>query len=120
MAAHSANAIVERLHCAGLSLTLAPPNGLAVGPSSHLTEDLRALIRNSKAVLIDWVKSANDAVSHTPDPPENPLNWKELAAAYHAHHFNCPTCIAAGRGNFYGQRCGVGTALWAIYSDKVS
>ena len=51
---------------------------------------------------------------------EKPADWHALDAAYLAHHFNCPTCIAAGRGNFYGQRCGVGTALWAIYSDKVS
>jgi hypothetical protein len=41
---------------------------------------------------------------------------KELAAAYHAHHFNCPTCIAAGLGSRYGQRCGAGTALWHSYS----
>jgi hypothetical protein len=40
------------------------------------------------------------------------VDWKELAAAYHAHHFNCPTCIAAGRGSRYGQRCGAGMALW--------
>ena len=40
------------------------------------------------------------------DAPANPVDWKELAAAYHAHHFNCPTFIAAGRGSGYGQRCG--------------
>jgi hypothetical protein len=74
---------------------------------------LRALIRSSKALLIDWLTVAN----HAPDPPENPLDWKELAAAYHAHHFNCPTCIAAGRGNRYGQRCGAGMALWRAYCD---
>ena len=117
MPAHSATAIVERLHGAGLNLSLAPTGGLAVAPSSHLTEDLRALIRNSKALLVDWVKSANDAASHAPDPTDDPLNWKELAAAYHAHHFNCPTCIAAGRGSRYGLRCGVGAALWQAYSD---
>jgi hypothetical protein len=71
-----------------------------------MTEDLRALIRDSKALLLDWVKAANDAADRVPDPPVDPLDWKELAAAYHAHHFNCPTCIAAGRGSRYGQRCG--------------
>jgi hypothetical protein len=38
------------------------------------------------------------------------------ARAYHAHHLNCPTCISAGRGNRYGQRCGAGMALWQAYS----
>ena len=117
MPTHSAIAIVERLHGVGLNLSLVPTGGLAVAPSRHLTADLRDLIRSSKALLIDWLTAANDAASHAPDPPDNPLDWKELAAAYHAHHFNCPTCIAAGRGSRYGQRCGVGMALWRAYSD---
>lgn len=109
--------VVAQLANAGLNFSLAPAGGLAVAPSSHLTADLRELIRSSKAQLIDWLTAANDAASHAPDPPENPLDWKELAEAYHAHHFNCPTCIAAGRGNQYGQRCGVGMALWRAYCD---
>ena len=117
MHANSASAIVEQLHGAGLNLWLAPTGGLAVAPSSYLTDDLRALIRNSKALLIDYVKAANDAASHAPDPPENPLDWKELAAAYHAHHFNCRTCIAAGRGIRHCLRCGVGAALWRAYCE---
>lgn len=112
MTAHSASAIVHQLHCAGLNLSLAPAGGLAVAPPSHLTADLRDLIRNNKALLIDWLTAANDATNHAPDPPDNPLDWKELAAAYHAHHFNCSTCVAAGRGPQYGQRCEVGTTLW--------
>ena len=51
------------------------------------------------------------------EPPTDPNAWRELGAAYHAHHFNCQTCIAAGRGAQYGLRCGVGTALWRAYSD---
>ena len=43
-------------------------------------------------------------------------NWRELAAAYHAHHFNCKICIAAGRGPRNGQRCGAGKTLWRAYS----
>jgi hypothetical protein len=116
MTAQSVEAVVARLSHAGLNLSLAPAGGLAVAPSSHLTDDLRALIRSSKALLIDWLTAANEAASQAPNPPENPSDWKELAAAYHAHHFNCPTCIAAGRGPRYGQRCGVGMALWRVYS----
>ena len=107
MPAHSASAIVEKLHGAGLNLSLAPTGGLAVAPSSHLTDDLRALIRDSKALLIDWVKATEPAI---------PTGWHALDAAYLAHHFNCPTCIAAGRGSRYGLRCGTGAALWRAYA----
>ena len=107
MPAHSASAIVERLHGAGLNLSLAPTGGLAVAPSSHLTDDLRGLIRDSKALLIDWVKATDPAI---------PIDWHALDAAYLDHHFNCPTCIAAGRGSRYGLRCGTGAALWRAYT----
>jgi hypothetical protein len=43
-------------------------------------------------------------------------NWKDQSEAYQAHHFNCSTCIAAGRGSRYGQRCDAGIALWQSYS----
>lgn len=46
------------------------------------------------------------------------MDWKELAVAYHAHHFQCPTCIAAGRGSQYGQRCSVGGDLWKAYAGS--
>ena len=63
----------------------------------------------------------------TPDTPEkinneacatNDLLWgEELTAAqtYHIHHFNCNTCIAAGRGNRYVNRCNIGLGLWNTY-----
>jgi len=37
------------------------------------------------------------------------------ARVYHAHHFNCHTCVAAGRGNRYDNRCALGLALWNTY-----
>lgn len=85
--------VLTQLSQTGLNLSLAPAGGLAVAPASHLTADLRDQIRSSKALLIDCLTAANDA-------------------AYHAHHFNCPTCIAAGRGSRYGQRCSAGMTLW--------
>ncbi len=42
--------------------------------------------------------------------------WHDLDKAYQAHHFNCPTCIAAGKG--YGLRCGAGAALYTAYLDE--
>jgi hypothetical protein len=40
---------------------------------------------------------------------------QSAARTYHLHHFNCNTCIAAGRGKRYGNRCTVGLALWNTY-----
>lgn len=65
------------------------------------------------------LRAANDptarAVTGIPISPPAPAStdWKALDKAYQAHHVNCPTCIAAGKG--YGLRCGVGAALWAAY-----
>ena len=115
MTAQAVETVVAQLSHAGLNLSLAPAGGLAVAPSSHLTADLRTLIRSSKALLIDWLTAANDTASQAPDPPDDPVDWKKLAAAYHAHHFHCPTCIAAGRGSSYGQRCADGAPLWTHF-----
>lgn len=41
---------------------------------------------------------------------------QSAAQAYHAHHFNCHPCIAAGRGTRYGRRCAVGLGLWSDYT----
>ena len=59
-------------------------------------------------------RAANDP---SPEPPDNPQDWRELAAAYHEHHFKCPMCMGAGRGSRYGQRCGTGAALWRSYLE---
>lgn len=112
MTALAVETVVARLTQAGLNLALAPAGGLAVAPSRHLTADLRDLIRSSKALLIDWLTAANDAASHAPDAPDDPAEWKELAAAYHAHHFHCPPAsppgVAAGTDNgaALAWRCG--------------
>ena len=59
----------------------------------------------------------------TPLTPAAPLvvvaidlvDWHVLDAAYMAHHVNCLTCQAAGRGVSYSLRCGTGAALWREY-----
>ncbi len=117
MTAMAVETVVAQLADAGLKLSLAPAGGLAVAPSSHLNADLRALIRSSKYQLIDWLTAANGPASHAPEPLSDLLDWEALAKAYHAHHVKCPTCIAAGLGSYYGQRCGAGMALWRAYCD---
>jgi len=56
--------------------------------------------------------AANDAAT-------DPNAWRELAPAYHGHHFRCPLCKVAGRGAEYGLRCGAGAALWWAYQGAV-
>ena len=106
--------IFEVLHDVGLNVSLAPGGNLLVSPKSRLTDDLRALIRDNKPFLLDWLTAANDP-NQTPEPPADPNAWRELSEAYHAHHFDCHACISAGRGAQYGLRCGTGAALWSQY-----
>ena len=106
--------IVDTLHTAGLRMSLIPGGALAVAPASRITHELRRLIRDSKAMLVDWLQAANDPA---PEPPADPNAWRELAQAYHDHHTACPVCTAAGRGSMYGLRCGVGAALWNSYQN---
>ena len=60
--------------------------------------------------------AANDPAPE-PELPADPNAWRELSDAYNAHHFDCHTCIAAGRGTRYGLRCGAGAALWINYQN---
>lgn len=112
MSALPVQGIFDALHDAGMSVSLASGGGLVVSPGSRLTHDLRELVKGNKAALLGWLQAANDPPS---EPPTDPNAWRELAAAYNAHHFKCSTCIAAGRGAQYGLRCGVGAALWASH-----
>ncbi len=88
--------VLAQIIRAGLTVSLAPTGGLAVSVSSQLTDDLRELICNSKALLINYLTAAKDVAR---DPEE----WKELAMTNYKHHFKCPTFIACGRGGHYGQ-----------------
>ena len=110
--------LIRQAQAFGIELRLVGGKVKAIGP------------REAVARLIEPLRQHRDALTHAlkfelqevspaipPDPPVNPRDWKELAAAYHAHHFNCPTCIAAGRGSRYGQHCGAGMALWRAYCD---
>ena len=39
--------------------------------------------------------------------------------AYIAHHFNCPTCCAAGLSGGKQERCTDGLLLWEAYNQAV-
>lgn len=110
--------IFKALDDVGLRISLEPGGALGVAPASLLTSELRDLIRGNKAVLVDYLRAANDPINDpakapAPEPPTDPKAWRELAGAYNQHHFKCSACVAAGKG--YGLRCGSGNALWTAY-----
>lgn len=111
MSAFPLQPVIDALHDAGLSVSLAPSGRLVVSPGSRLNPDLRELVKVNKVALVDWLQAANDPIP-APEPLDDPSTWRELAMAYHHHHFKCAVCIASGRGAGYGPRCGAGTALW--------
>lgn len=67
---------------------------------------------SSEVSTVETVGQVNKLAVNSPVNKVAP-DWKALDMAYQAHHVNCPTCIAAGKG--YGLRCGVGASLWAAY-----
>ena len=105
----SAKTLIRQASDAGVELKLINGKVKASGNADAvalLIDQLRA----RKAELFEFLKAANEI-----EPPADPGAWRELARAYHLHHFECGTCKAAGRGTPYGLRCGVGTALWTTY-----
>ena len=79
-------------------------------------QEIRATVATVATVAVAETQklAANDPA---PEPPADPNAWRELARAYHTHHFNCPQCVAAGRGAVYGERCDVGALLWSCYQN---
>lgn len=109
----SAAALVKQAQDAGVQLYFDGVKIKGRGQPDAIAKLIEPL-RQHKADLVRWFLQtpAND-----PCPPSDTTDWIELAKAYQVHHFNCPTCIAAGRGSSYGQRCGAGMALWRAYCE---
>ena len=107
-------AIIHQAQNAGVALRVVGGKLKAVGKLS-VVQSWAPRLREHKLELIEAL-AANDP-NPPPEPPPDPNAWRELAAAYHLHHFKCSTCIAAGRGVMYGLRCGTGAALWVNYQN---
>jgi len=109
---------LDTLRAAGLSISLTDDLRLKVTPSSHITPEMREFAKAHREELIALLLA--EQAPPPPPPTETALTrdeWDALDRAYQAHHWTCPTCIAAGKG--YGLRCGTGAALWADY-DRAS
>jgi len=106
-------ALIQRVQEAGVELRLEDGKLKYSGKSSAMA-GLMGLLQQHKGDLIRWFQHAP---AYGPEPPEDPSVWRELAQAYHAHHFSCKTCCAAGQGR--GLRCGTGTALFSAYQTLI-
>lgn len=113
----NAQALIRQAQASGVALRLVGGKVKASGPREAVARLLMPL-REHRAELADALRA--EQVEPLPSAPADAApelaDWHTLDAAYLSHHFNCPTCIAAGRGGRYGQRCGVGIALWRAYS----
>ena len=102
----------------GLVMQLTPQNGISVSPAKHLTPDLRDLIRQHRAGLVEFLAAqaapTDTAQAHEPAPAADPNElWRQADHAYLNHHFGCRVCCSAGKG--YGRRCPTGLDLWTAY-----
>ncbi|MDT7517346.1 hypothetical protein RAE19_01075 [Rhodoferax sp. TBRC 17660] len=113
----SAQALIRQAQASGIALRLVGDKVKASGPREAVTR-LLVPLREHREALVDALQSEPVEPLHSAPvkAATEPADWHALDAAYLAHHFNCPTCIAAGRGSRYGQRCGAGMALWRAYS----
>lgn len=113
----SAQALIRQAQASGVALRLVGGKVKASGPREALAR-LLVPLRENRAALADALQAEPaEPLPITPaDAVPVPPDWHALDAAYLAHHFNCPTCIAAGRGSRYGLRCGTGAALWRAYA----
>ena len=102
----SAAALIREAQASGIELRLVGGKVKAIG-SCEAVARLIVLLREHKVALVHALQLEAAETS----------DWHALDAAYHTHHFTCPSCIAAGRGAQYGLRCGVGTALWVAYQS---
>ena len=113
----STQALIRQAQASGVALRLVGGKVKASGPREAVAR-LLVPLREYRAALADALQAEPlETLANAPtDAAPETADWHALDAAYLAHHFNCPICIAAGRGSRYGLRCGVGMALWWEYS----
>ena len=114
----TAQALIRQAQASGVALRLVSGKVKASGPREAVAR-LLVPLREHRAALADALqaKPAEPLPCAPAGATPATADWHALDASYLAHHFNCPTCIAAGRASRYGQRCGAGMALLRAYSS---
>ena len=111
--------LIRHAQASGIELRLVGGKVKAIGPREAVARLIEPLRQHRAALTQALQFELREVLPVAPpaDATPEPTDWHALDAAYLAHHFNCHTCIAAGRGSRYGQRCGAGMALWRTYAD---
>lgn len=111
--------LIRQAQASGIELRRVGGKVKAIGPRDAIAALIEPLRQHREALTHALQFELQEVLPATPpaDATPEPTGWHALDAAYLAHHFNCPTCIGAGRGSRYGQRCGAGMALWRAYCD---
>lgn len=112
----SAATLIEQAKGAGVELRLVDGK-VRVRGATDAVERLLPLLRQHKKDLICWLSAKR--LFRQRGPWLTDLQ-QTAAQAYHRHHFACPQCKAAGRGDQYCTRCAVGLALWSDYSGLIT
>jgi hypothetical protein len=115
----SVAALIREAQACGIKLRLVDGKVKAVGPRKAMSR-LLVQLREHRAELAEALpfEPVGPSPCTSADTKPEPTDCDALDAAYLAHHFNCPTCIAAGRGSRYGFRCETGAALWWAYTAR--
>ena len=110
--------LLNQLDAAGIHLEM--DGEFIAAPAGVLTDDLRQRIREHRDELIQWLTTEAESEAHerSLDVWKEQTRWRERSTAYYMHHFGCATCIAAGRGRGYGERCADGAELWKNYQES--
>lgn len=110
--------LIRHAQESGIELRLVGGKVKAIGPREAVARLIAPLRQHREALTHALQFELREVLPAIPpeDVTPEPTDWHTLDAAYLAHHFNCPTCIAAGRGSQYGLRCATGMALWRAYS----
>ncbi len=105
----SVDALIRKALDSGVELAMVDGSVKIIGHRAAVHQ-WRDQLRQHREEIIRRLTASDDFES-MPDPAA----WRELARAYHLHHFTCTTCQSAGQGR--GMRCGTGSALWTIYQS---
>ncbi len=105
--------LIRQAQASGIELRLVGIRVKAIGPREALASLIEPLRQHREALTHALQLELQEVLPKLPST--GPVDWRALDAAYLSHHFNCATCIAAGRGPRYGQRCETGMMLWRAY-----
>lgn len=72
----SAQSILERFNSLGIDLVVDADSKLRVRPASRLNDELRALLRGNKSIIVEQIKAREILATKVSEDPEDPEDFK--------------------------------------------